>query len=196
MLKTIIFDLSDVLIQGATGMSKLINKKLRSNLTDSDLLTENLGNLFVGKISETEYWQSVIDKTSLEISIDELKGIVRKNFKEIKGTRQIIEKLQQHYKLGLLSNHTKEWVEYCEGHFHYEKLFNSVAYSYNSHATKPSDKIFKFLLEKLEAKPEETLFIDDYEKNVLAAKKLGLQAIKFTSPHQLIAQLRELGISI
>jgi len=93
MLKTIIFDLSEVLIQGATGMSKLVNKKIMSNLTDSDLLTENLGNLFIGKISESEYWQSVIDKTMLEISIDELKEIVRKNFKEIKGTRQIIATL-------------------------------------------------------------------------------------------------------
>jgi len=102
----------------------------------------------------------------------------------------------QHYQLGLLSNHTKEWVEYCEGRFHYEELFNCVAYSYDAQSTKPSDKIFKFLLKKLKAKPEETLFIDDYEKNVLAAKKLGLHAIKFTSPHQLIAQLRELGVNV
>jgi FMN phosphatase YigB (HAD superfamily) len=50
----------------------------------------------------------------------------------------------------------------------------------------------------MDAKPEESLFIDDSQKNVDAAQKLGMHAFQFEggSPELLDARLAEFGITI
>ena len=49
--------------------------------------------------------------------------------------------------------------------------------SYKIGALKPSQQFFKFILDKENVKPEETLFIDDSLNNVQAAKSLGINII-------------------
>lgn len=121
-----------------------------------------------------------------------MKNAVRKNFKEINGTRKIIEKLKQKgFRLGLLSNNAKEWVEYCEINYKYHKLFDAVLYSCEVGISKPNKDIFKLILKKLKVKPQETLYIDDYIKNINSAKKLGINAIHFITPSDLKKKLRE-----
>ncbi len=44
---------------------------------------------------------------------------------------------------------------------------------------KPNPKIYQTVLEKLEAKPNEVIFIDDKLQNVQAAQKLGLHSIVY-----------------
>ena len=41
---------------------------------------------------------------------------------------------------------------------------------------KPSEEIYKYLLNKYKLKAEECLFIDDIEKNIEGAKKVGMKA--------------------
>lgn len=195
MITTIIFDLSEVLLYGAAGIDKHLNKKVGHKITDSDFLISELDQLFLGKISEETYWQIVIEKNSMNFSIDELKKAVRKNFQEIKGTRKIIEKLKQNgYKLALLSNHAKEWIEYCEITYNYRELFHSVLYSYEAKLSKPNKEIFMLILKRLKAKAEECLFIDDYIKNIQAAQELGFNTIHFTSSKDLKKELNLLKI--
>lgn len=195
MITTIIFDLSEVYLYGLKGSTKHLGKK-DNKLADSTILIEELDQLFLGKISEEIYWQIVIKKNSWNFSIDELKKAVRKNFQEIKGTRKIIERLRQNnYKLALLSNHAKEWVEYCEIAYKYHGLFHTVVYSYNAGFSKPNPNIFLFILKKLDVKPEECLFIDDHIKNIQAAQELGFNTIHFTSSKNLKKELKLLKIN-
>ena len=51
--------------------------------------------------------------------------------------------------------------------------------SYELRLLKPSPKIFKAVLERLGAKPEEVIFVDDKLKNIEAANKLGMHGIKY-----------------
>ncbi|MFI3241486.1 MAG: HAD-IA family hydrolase [Alphaproteobacteria bacterium] len=44
---------------------------------------------------------------------------------------------------------------------------------------KPDEKIYKFLIEKLNCKPEEIIFVDNEEKNVIAAQKLKINGVVF-----------------
>lgn len=194
MINTIIFDLSDVLINGLTGSEKYL-KKFNKSIAVTDFYIKQIDDFFVGKISEEEYWQAVVKKHQWEVSIDILKKAVRDNFKEIRGTRAIIQTLKtKKYKLGLLSIHTKEWVEYCEEKYKYHNLFDSMSYSYQALIAKPDKKAFEIILRSLKSKAEETIFIDDNLTNVNVAKQIGMIGIQFNSPSQLKKELMKLDI--
>ena len=52
-------------------------------------------------------------------------------------------------------------------------------YSYQVKLCKPDKRIYTELLTKYNLKPEETIFIDDREDNIKAAKELGIHGIIF-----------------
>lgn len=197
MITTIIFDLSTVYLEGIVGSHKYFEKELGMPVSDEYFYNEDFNKFMLGQLTEDEYWKSVIKENSWDISVDKLKSAARKNFTEIKGTRKIIENLHQKgYKLGLLSNHAKEWVEYCESTYDYHKLFHEIVYSYEVGISKPNKGIFLALLKKLKAKPQECLFIDDYIKNIEAAKELGMSTIQFTSSIDLKKKLRKILMAL
>ena len=64
--------------------------------------------------------------------------------------------------------------------------FDVLVWSYQLRMAKPDPAIYRYALEKLGTRPEETLFIDDRQVNVEAATALGMKALLFTT----VAQLR------
>jgi 2-haloacid dehalogenase len=59
---------------------------------------------------------------------------------------------------------------------------------------KPDPRIFELLLSRFELSAPSTVFIDDSPANVEAARSLGMQAVRFTSPAQLRAELERMGL--
>jgi len=197
MITTIIFDLAEVYLHGIVGVQKQLKKFIEGSEEEiySLLKGENFINLMQGKITEEEYFKNIIDKNNLEIKISQFKEIIRRNFKEIKGTRKIIEKLKgKGYKLGLLSVHAKEWIQFCEEKYCYHKLFHSKLYSFENSISKPDKKAYLEILNRLKSSPKECLFIDDSIKNILAAKELGIATIYFKNPKQLKKDLKKMKI--
>lgn len=56
---------------------------------------------------------------------------------------------------------------------------DKIFVSYELGLLKPNKAIYQSVLEKLNAKPEEVIFIDDKRENVEAAKSLGINGIVF-----------------
>lgn len=52
-------------------------------------------------------------------------------------------------------------------------------YSFMEASMKPERHIYEQAVKKSGLRPEQILFIDDLEKNVLAARDLGLQAVHY-----------------
>jgi putative hydrolase of the HAD superfamily len=67
--------------------------------------------------------------------------------------------------------------------------FDVLVWSYQLRMAKPDLAIYRYTLEKLSTKPEESLFVDDREVNVEAATALGMKALVFTTVDQLRADL-------
>jgi 2-haloacid dehalogenase len=59
---------------------------------------------------------------------------------------------------------------------------------------KPDLRIFEILLNRYALAPEETVFIDDSQRNIEAARTLGINAVHYTGAQQLRQELRALGI--
>ena len=196
MITTIIFDLSEVLLRGIVGSHTFLEKNLGFPVKDEYFYNDAFDQFMLGKISEDVYWQEVIKKNEWNISIDILKKSARRNFTEIKGTREIIKQLKEKgYTLILLSNHGKEWVEYIESQYAYRTLFNHVVYSYDVHLAKPNKDIFKHVLTTFALTPEECLLIDDSVKNVTAAKESGINTIIFKTSENLKNDLEKFNIN-
>ena len=97
------------------------------------------------------------------------------------------------YKCYLLSNFSEQFEEF-------EKTCPAIAnldqklISYRIHMIKPNHDIFEYAAKELGIKPEETIFVDDYEPNVKGACEVGYQGYLYTSATELRRYLKERGI--
>ncbi|MFZ2193716.1 MAG: HAD family phosphatase [Candidatus Moraniibacteriota bacterium] len=192
MITTIIFDLAEVYLKGFYGIEDYLKDVL--NLEVSEIKNKLQGPefrpLMEGKITEDEFWERNIQRNNWNVEVGEFKNAIRNNFEEIEGTRDIIEKLKADgYKLGLLSDHSREWIDHCNKKFDYHKLFHSTQYSFEVECCKTDKKTFEILLGKLGERAEDCLFIDDNENNINTAKSIGLSTIQFKNPDQLKKEL-------
>ena len=74
------------------------------------------------------------------------------------------------------------------------KLFDGAIFSYQVQEVKPEPKIYQILLNQYALKPEESLFIDDLDVNILAAKNLGIAGIVCKQHHEVVQELQKLGV--
>ena len=84
MITTIIFDLSEVYLQGMKGTEERLNLKYKTRLENFNFMHSKPANhFFRGQITETEFWEGIISEFDLKITVKKLKEIVRENIKEI-----------------------------------------------------------------------------------------------------------------
>lgn len=107
---------------------------------------------------------------------------------------KIIEKLKDKYNLILLSDHIQEWAEYILSTNKELEIFKRKYFSYEYGMLKEDEGTFKYILEKENILPSETIFIDDYITNVQMANRVGIKGIIFENAKQLEKQLKEMNI--
>ena len=87
----------------------------------------------------------------------------------------IIEIKKRGVKVGILSNALECLADSAKCLVDDELCF----VSYELKCWKPDVKIYQKMIEKLNCKPNEIIFIDDKEKNVIGAKSLGINGIVY-----------------
>ena len=55
---------------------------------------------------------------------------------------------------------------------------------------KPDGRIFALALARLDVRPEEVVFVDDFVRNIEAARAFGMQAVHFRSTQQAVAEVQ------
>lgn len=93
---------------------------------------------------------------------------------------KILQQLKEKYRLFLFSNTNKIHIdkllpEFKSDHgINFPELFENVFYSHEIHERKPDLTAYKKVIELAGIHPEETIFIDDLEKNISGAERAGL----------------------
>lgn len=192
MIKNIIFDLSEVIISGYHGVEKILEQQYaipeEEFKKQKFLKYEYFLELMRGNLSEEEYLEELLKKTNWNISIEQLKTAIRQNLNQpVLGTMEIVKELKAkgNYQLILLSDHTREWMEYIEENNKDLKIFDKKIFSYDIGTVKSDKQTFKIVLEQTGIVANETLFIDDYEKNIKNAESVGIHGIVFENAEQL-----------
>lgn len=113
----------------------------------------------------------------------------------VEGTVTILNELRESgHRLFALSNWSAETYPHAEARFEFLQWFEYVALSGRLKLSKPQPEIFAHLLDRIGQPAAECVFIDDSLANIAAARRLGIQALHFTSPESLRAQLRALSL--
>jgi putative hydrolase of the HAD superfamily len=85
-------------------------------------------------------------------------------------------------------------IEYLEQQHTFWDVFDGRVISCRLNLCKPETGIYEHLLRTYGLRAEETLFIDDVQKNLDAAAKLGIQTLRFQNAAQCERELGARGL--
>ncbi|MHA1805350.1 MAG: HAD family hydrolase [Promethearchaeota archaeon] len=210
-----IFDFAGVMIESPNIISTLfeiINSDLGTNISKKDPYVSKLRRMMSsGRISSREFLEKIFEKYSPpsekgekcfppketigDYYLDLWFNLYHQSTELYPEMEEIVMRLHDSgYTVSLLSNtydiHAKS--NELKGFF---KLFDYVFLSHELGMRKPEIEKFKYVLKKLNANPEECIFIDDKLVNLVPARKLGLIAIHFVSFESFKGYLDAMGIS-
>jgi putative hydrolase of the HAD superfamily len=95
------------------------------------------------------------------------------------------------YRLAILTNNVREWEPLWRAKLPVDEIFDVVVDSAWVGMRKPEPEIYRLTLERLGGvAPKRSLFVDDNELNVEAARELGMHAVHFRSNEQAIPEMR------
>jgi putative hydrolase of the HAD superfamily len=97
------------------------------------------------------------------------------------------------HSLYCLSNMHLASIEHLERAYDFFTLFAGKVISCRLNLCKPEPKIYTHLLETYELVAADTVFIDDVERNLTPARRLGMQTIRFENLDQCARELKALG---
>jgi putative hydrolase of the HAD superfamily len=198
MVRTLLFDIGEVLITGLYGIR--IPLPARLELSEEAVLealwSPVLHDLLCGRATEEEYLDDLLLRTSWPISREDLRHLIRQTFDQpVAGMEPLVERLlSRDYELALVSDHAVEWIEYIFQVHPFLGRFERRFYSFQSGRTKEDPVTFERVLSSLGRAPADCVFIDDLERNVASAQSVGIPSIRFLSADALRGELAQRGV--
>ena len=196
MLKNIVFDLAGVVVarnpqRFPKHLDEFFNFVFKSHMqgipqfwTDYDL----------GILEEEKVAEALAEFRGCDLATAKGNMQLAIEYQEqIEPTAQLIKELKERgYKLYVLSNMSKEYIEFLREYPVFD-YFDEQVVSCEIGLGKPNRRIYEYLLEKYELNPAETIFIDDRKDNVDVAEELGITPFHFDrhNPEQACADLRK-----
>lgn len=199
MIRNIIFDVGNVLVEyswermlkalhitgeaydavaKATVLSPMWNELDRSLLSDEEILEGFIQNAPEYEKEIRLVWDNIPESIHCyDYSVEWVREFRKKGY----GTY-------------ILSNYSKRGYEATKQELPFVADMDGVLFSYEVKLVKPEPEIYQTLLKKFQLKPEECVFLDDNEKNVIAAREAGIHAIHFQNKEQAEAELEKLGV--
>ena len=132
------------------------------------------------------------------VAVDEIKRLlhaVPPSLVLFPDTVDLLYRLQrQGHPLYCLSNMHFASIEYLEQTHTFWDVFKGRVISCRLQLCKPEAGIYEHLLQTYGLEPAKTLFIDDVQKNLDAAAKLGIKTLRFENAAQCERELRKLEL--
>ena len=91
---------------------------------------------------------------------------------------KVVNELKRSYKVGVIANGVKEWIEQVIKKYKIETLFDGLFVSSEIGVRKPDARIFYIALKEFSVKPKETVFVsDELGDDLVGAKGCGMKII-------------------
>lgn len=196
-IKGVILDLDGVYFQDGTK-NFLDNVALkfgvsRDKVADLYLKSDEMMKYKRGEIDRETFWNFFINELGIESTMEELLNILQEGYNQNPIARNILHVLKKDgIKSIICTNNFRERINVLNQKFNFVDDFDLTIFSYDFGMLKP-DLISK-VIETSGLKPEEILFLDDSEKNVEGAKKLGVIAEVCENPLDVEKHLSKHGI--
>lgn len=187
MISTVIFDCFGVLV--SDGWLPFKNKHFGDNKQLFVEATDLNKQFDAGIISFEDFIAGVAElaKVTPQLAFTE----IQQNPANDELLTYIADSLKPSYSIGLLSNVGQNWLPdlFSETEL---ALFDATVLSCDVGAIKPDAIMYTTIAERLNAEPEQCVFIDDQPRYCAGAEAVGMQSIHFTDTATCIAQLQNL----
>lgn len=193
MITHILVDIHGVLTQGDEGQKFSLALKNHYNIDPEEqfIFWRNyLDKLDKNKITSEEYVKLFNQKFNVLLTPDKYYNLIVKNITPNFKLLKYISELSNKYQIIIVSDNLLDLAN---------KLTNTIQnnfekypkfYSYEYGLTK-KDGLLSIVVEKLNVKPHNCLFIDDNQKNIDVGNQLGINSIIFKNNQDLFIQIEK-----
>ena len=197
-IKNIIFDLGGVILNIDFKQTELAFAKLGVGNFNAYYTLQSVSPLFekleLGLITPEDFYDQFRKIVNVSLTNEEIENawnalLIDFPPERIKWLKEISDK----YNIYLLSNTNKihydafmKLFEIQIGNKNLNDYFIKAYYSHEINLRKPSPECYEFVIKKENLIAEDTLFIDDSETNIKAAKKVGINTIHLPSPRTVL----------
>ena len=192
-IKAVIWDLSGVVLHTVKGtFYSLMAERLGAPLKDVERLMSSTENKLwdLGEMTDDTFYTFILKGLNMPM---EKKSILRKfvldDFYIDQEILAYIKKIHKSFTTVLLTNFPKHMHDFMKTDWIVDGAFDHIIASCDVKLIKPDPAIYKLTLAHIGCQAEESVFIDDWEKNVKAAEKLGIIGIIYQSQSQIINDL-------
>ena len=200
VIKTVILDLMGVILPidfarchaAFSEVSSLLPQEIPARLRPT-----GLGERFeTGRMSPEEFADEVCVALEVRVTYSQFWEIWQTIFlPEPLLSEGLLEGLRRRQRLVLLSNTNAVHFEFARERYPLLRHFDDYVVSYQVGATKPSPAIYREAVARAGCRPEECFFADDVGKFVEAARREGIDAVRFQSQKQLESEMGARGIT-
>lgn len=200
-IKAIVFDIGGVLIRTE-------DRSYRNNLEDRLGLDRGESEILVfngemgrkaqhGQITSAELYGWIQGHLGLDDA-----GIARFKHEFWAGDRldtelvKFIQSLKKKYTVCVISNFMDALPQMLKTEFPAADAFHFTVVSAHVGIMKPDPRIFEHTLKLLNLRPEETIFIDDFQHNIDGCRAVGMHGIHFKPQENLKQNLKEYGVTL
>jgi putative hydrolase of the HAD superfamily len=148
---------------------------------------ESFEKLMEGRISADQFWTDFSGRGGQPVAEELFVKFFRPCLDQ--GVVAIIHKLRNDASVVCGTNTFDPHYDYLARQGYYE-IFDAVFASNKIGVSKPKPDFYRHILEDMGVTPENAVFVDDMAVNVLAAEKLGIEAILFKNSQTLRERIR------
>jgi putative hydrolase of the HAD superfamily len=194
----IVFDLGNTLIRfdhriavrKIARFSKLEPSEIYDMFFDSELTRA----FEKGLITPREFHRDAAKLLGVKLPFGQFAAIWNDIFWEDSHACDIARKLKKDYRVFLLSNVNRLHFEFIIKKFGIMKIFDEIVASFAVGAMKPEKKIYDHVVRKARCDRSKILYIDDREDLIKAARRMGIDSIRFEGAEKLRESMKKLGV--
>lgn len=184
MIKNIIFDVGNVLVEyNPDGLMRRLgfDEETLQAVNQAVFQNELWNESDRGVLSPEELLEAFIaNNPAYEKEIRQVIDAVGDTISLMPYTVEWVKELKERgYHLYILSNYAEYTYEKTSHKMEFLPYMDGVVFSYRCKLIKPEKEIYEYICETYGLKPEESVFLDDREDNVQAARNMGMNGIVF-----------------
>ncbi|HTC25160.1 MAG TPA: HAD family phosphatase [Gemmatimonadales bacterium] len=149
-----------------------------------------------GRMTLDEYLRSTVFYKRRPFTMEAFKAFMFAQSRPFPDTIDLARALARagNYRLMTINNESAELNQHRLEQFGLRDIFITFFSSCWVGVMKPARRIYEVALAMSQADPARSVFIDDRERNLVAARDLGMQTIRFTDAPTLRQDLAQLGV--
>lgn len=187
-----IFDMGGVLAHNTDVFPDVFGFLGISGEQFDNLAGRDMERFLNGELTADEFWSNFSMRCGKKVTEELFAKFFSPRLDQ--GVMQIIKQLKNDSRVVCGTNTFDPHYDYLLEHGYYD-IFDAVFASNKIGVSKPNPDFYRYILNDEGIKPEDALFVDDFEANVSAAEKLQIKSILFTDSQSLGRHIKRLRAS-